>query len=241
MTSGNLPPAALLAGGLGTRIRAVAGDTPKVLLPVEGRPFLAHILDRLHAQGVPEVVLCLGHAADRVWDAARAAAPEGLRLTASREPEARGTGGAVKLALPLLGSPFFILNGDTLLDAPLAPLMKLHLRREAAITLSLVRSEHAAEKGSVRVDPQGRVLEFSEKVADGTGLVNAGVYAAGPEAFARCPAEGACSLEREVLPGLIAAGSPVAARIVEAPFIDIGLPEDYMRVRRRLRGFGGGR
>ena len=52
MNDAKLPPAAILAGGLGTRIRVVAGDTPKVLLPVGGRPFLAHLLEMV-AQHVP--------------------------------------------------------------------------------------------------------------------------------------------------------------------------------------------
>jgi NDP-sugar pyrophosphorylase family protein len=78
MTPGAMPPVALLAGGLGTRIRALAGDTPKVLLPVENRPFLAHLLERLAQEGVERTVLCLGTAADRIWDAAQTHRPAGM-------------------------------------------------------------------------------------------------------------------------------------------------------------------
>jgi NDP-sugar pyrophosphorylase family protein len=241
MTEATVPRAALLAGGLGTRIRALAGNTPKVLLPVEGRPFIAHLLEYLERQGVAETVLCLGHAADRVWDAALSVAPAGLTLVPSREETPLGTGGALRLALEHLGDTFFVVNGDTYLEAPLAPLLQLHRRSEAAITLSLVRSEQAAEKGTVRVDPSGRVLDFVEKVADGTGLINGGVYVAEASAIGHCPPGKPCSLEREVIPAALRRGETIMARRTEAPFVDIGLPEDYLRVRDRLPRTGGRR
>ena len=241
MTDAAMPRAALLAGGLGTRIRAVAGSTPKVLLPVEGRPFIAHLLEYLDRQGVTEAVLCLGHAADQVWNAALSAAPPTMKLTASREETALGTGGALRLAVEHLGDTFFVVNGDTFLEAPLAPLLQFHRRSKALITLSLVRSEQAAEKGTVRVDPSGRVLDFVEKVPDGTGLINGGVYVADAPALEHCVLGKPCSLEREVIPAALRRGETIMARRADAPFVDIGLPEDYLRVRDRLPRAGGRR
>lgn len=226
-----LPAAAILAGGLGTRIRVVAGDTPKVLLPVGGRPFLAHVLERLATEGVDDVVLCLGHAAERVWDAAQSCAPAGMRLRASREDSPLGTGGAIRRALAELGPAFFVLNGDTFLDAPLRGLWALHRREEAMLTLSLVRSEEAAEKGSVRVAPDGRVLDFAEKVTDGSGLVNAGVYAVDARLVEPIPPNRPTSFEREVIPEAVRRGDRVLARIVGGRFVDIGIPEAYLAVR----------
>jgi NDP-sugar pyrophosphorylase family protein len=229
-----LPSAAVLAGGLGTRIRSVAGGVPKVLLPVEGRPFLAHLLAYLARQRVRRVVLCLGYAAEQVWDAARAHLPDGMEIVPSREEAPLGTGGAVRLALPLLEDTFFVVNGDTYLEASLSVLYARHLGHAAVSTISLVRSEQAAEKGSVRVAPDGRVLEFVEKTPEGTGLINGGVYVTECSLFFPCRSDEACSLERRLLPAAIAAGETVLGVRVDAPFVDIGLPEDYLRVRDRL-------
>ncbi len=228
--------AAVLAGGLGTRIRSVAGDTPKVLLPVAGLPFIAHLLGYLKRQGIAEAVLCLGHAAGAVAAAAREHAPEGLAILESREAQAMGTGGAVRDALGLLGPTFAIVNGDTYFDSPLEDLLALHRGTGALLTLSLVRSGRAVEKGTVRVAPGGRVLDFAEKTAEGSGLINAGVYIAEPRLFEVGPPVGPCSLEREIIPEALRRGMPVAARLVDAPFVDIGLPEDYLRARDRLPG-----
>lgn len=229
-----LPAAAVLAGGLGTRIREMAGSTPKVLLPVEGRPFILHLLEYLAREGVENTVLCLGHGAEEVWKAARSGTPEGIRLSASHEDNPLGTAGPVRKALSRLGDEFFVLNGDTYLEVSLSGLLSLHRKHNAWFTLCLVRADQAGEKGSVRVSPEGKVLEFSEKIARGTGLINGGVYAARAEAFASIPEGVYSSLEREVIPRAIEEGREVRARIEEAPLVDIGLPDDYREVRNRL-------
>ena len=73
----------------------------------------------------------------------------------------------------------------------------------------------------------------------GTGLINAGVYVMDAELLEDVAPGAACSLEREVIPAALRAGRTVSALEVEAPFVDIGLPEDYARVKSRLpRGEG---
>ena len=66
MPDPSLPPVAILAGGLATRLRPITERVPKVLVPVAGKPFLAHQLNLLHKQGVHRAVLCLGHLGERV-------------------------------------------------------------------------------------------------------------------------------------------------------------------------------
>ena len=92
--------AAVLAGGLGTRLRTVVADRPKVLAPVAGRPYLAHLLDQLYTAGADDVVLLTGYGADQVR-AAFGDAYRGMTLRCSVEPEPLGTGGAVRHAADL--------------------------------------------------------------------------------------------------------------------------------------------
>ena len=51
----------VIAGGLGTRIQSALGDTPKLLAPIGGRPYLAYLLDWLRRFGAKRIVLGLGH------------------------------------------------------------------------------------------------------------------------------------------------------------------------------------
>jgi NDP-sugar pyrophosphorylase family protein len=224
---------------MGTRIQAIAGSTPKSLLPVEGRPFLSHLMDFLAASGVEKTVLCLGVGASQISDTLQTHDTGDMQVVQSLEEHPLGTGGAIHNALAHLGETFFILNGDTFLDASLAPLLNLHREKNAVLTLSLIRFEDAGEKGSVRSAPDGRVLAFDEKTGEGTGLINGGVYVADSSIFAGCSPGVTCSLEREVIPGLLEAGEPVFGQVVDAEFVDIGLPEDYLRVRDHLPRKGG--
>ena len=115
-------PVAILAGGLATRLRPITERTPKVLVPVAGKPFLAHQLELLRAQGITRVVLCLGHLGQRVRQAFGDGQAHGLKLQYSFDgPVLLGTGGALKQALPLLGETFFVLYGDSYLPIDFRP------------------------------------------------------------------------------------------------------------------------
>src|SRR5947209_17524476 len=87
------PTAVIRAGGLGTRLRPAVADRPKVLAPVNGRPFLAFLLDRLVVAGFGEAVLLVGHGADQVREAFGDRYRR-LRLRYSAEQEPLGTAGA---------------------------------------------------------------------------------------------------------------------------------------------------
>jgi len=111
-------PVAIIAGGKGTRIASIAGDLPKALVPVAGRPFLDHQLRWLAREGTTDVVLCVGHGAATIRAFAGDGAAWGVRLRYSDDGEAlRGTGGALLNALPLLGDAFVTVYGDALLRA----------------------------------------------------------------------------------------------------------------------------
>jgi NDP-sugar pyrophosphorylase family protein len=231
-----LRQAVVLCGGLGTRIAALSGGRPKALLPVAGRPFLHHLLDWLGFHGVREALLLVGHGAEEVERAARAGAPEGLTVQFNREPAPLGTGGALKLAAGRLDDRFLMLNGDTFLNLDVAALARRHAVATpdgAVATLALVRHPHAGEKGAVEVAPDGVITRFVEKGQDGPGLINAGVYLIESAGLNDIAANRAVSLEREVFPHWMAraAGRGLRGLTTDAYFVDIGLPEDYLRVK----------
>src|SRR5271156_4427972 len=119
-------PALLLAGGLGTRLRSVLPDLPKVLAPVRGRPFLAYLLDQLAGAGWSCCIICLGYKADEVR-AAMGDRHGPLALEYSVETKPLGTGGAVRLALPLVRHErFLLLNADSFCDAPFGDFARFH-------------------------------------------------------------------------------------------------------------------
>jgi D-glycero-alpha-D-manno-heptose 1-phosphate guanylyltransferase len=219
--------AAILAGGLGTRLRSRIADRPKVLAPVHGRPYLAYLLEQLAEAGLREVILLTGYLGEQIHSSFGETFA-GLRLGYSFEPAPLGTAGALRLALPqLLSSTTLLLNGDSYCAAPLPEFVALHRRQSADLSLVLTRVEDCCRYGRVRLEPDGRVLSFAEKSqTSGTGWVNAGIYLMNRSLIEAIPAGKPASLEREMFPMWTAArrcfGFPC-----QAPLLDIGTPESY--------------
>ncbi len=220
--------AAVLAGGLGIRLRPVVADRPKVLADVRGRPFLAYILDQLAAVGIRDVVLCTGWLGEQVEEALGSRYGS-LHLTYSQESSLLGTAGALQLALPLLKSDrVLVMNGDSFCQVDLQDLWQWHQYRDAQATLVLTETEDTGRYGRVWVDEEGLVLGFDEKGSErGPGLINAGVYLLNREMLLTPTAQRAGSLERDVFPSWV--GQGLYGYKSQAPFLDIGTPEAYAK------------
>src|SRR3954451_17260908 len=112
-----MPPLALLAGGLATRLGDLTRQLHKALLEGGGEPFIAHQLRLLRRERVPRVVICAGYLAEQirafVGDGSRFGIPVIYRVDG---PNLLGTGGALRAALPELGGEFVVMYGDSWLD-----------------------------------------------------------------------------------------------------------------------------
>jgi len=223
----------VLCGGLGTRLRSVVSDRPKSMAPVGGVPFLQLLLEDLKAQGIREVILGTGYMADQVQAFFRRGEEFGLRVCYSREDKPLGTGGALKLAEPLLSDPVVVLNGDSYVEWSLAATRDLFAQKDASVVMILQAVPDVARYGSVTIEPGGRVTEFVEKgTRTGAGLINAGVYLVRKEVVAALPVGQAVSLERGVFPGLLR--GKVYGLVSGGLFIDIGVPADLERAQTAL-------
>ncbi|MBZ8140426.1 nucleotidyl transferase [Rubrivivax gelatinosus] len=218
----------ILAGGLGTRLRAIVGDVPKCLAPVRGKPFLHWQIDSLRRRGVERFVLSLGHGASQVEDAV-AAFDTSVRIDCVTEPRALGTGGAIAFALDACGlREAMVANGDTSLGGDLQPMLgpiRADAGEQLRVATTLVTDR--ARFGGLEADSDGRVVHFLEKGTQGPGPINAGLYRVHRAALPSGN-DAPYSLESECFPALTARGALFAAP-VSGPFIDIGVPEDYRR------------
>ena len=236
MTSATIRQAAILVGGLGTRLGPLTANMPKPLLPCGDRPFLAWVLRELSRFGVEEAVLLTGHLGEKVEDALPgivATLPKPMRVICAREPVQAGTGGALYHARHLLAERFILCNGDSWLDANLAHMLAAASADPAEVAgRMLLRSLPDASRYGV-VDLAGeRITGFRERPDPGApGTINAGIYLLNRSVLDHITP--VCSLERDVLPALAAAGR-LRGTVAAGYFIDIGIPTDFDRAQTEI-------
>src|SRR5271169_4155675 len=154
---------AILAGGLATRLRPITEKIPKSLVPVAGKPFLAHQLEMLYGRGIRRAVLCIGYLGEMIQGEFGGAA-FGVKLDYSFDGEKLlGTGGAIKRALPLLGKDFFVLYGDSYLPVEYAPVAEFFHRSGKFGLMTVYRNEGKYDTSNV-VFRDGEIVVYDKKL-----------------------------------------------------------------------------
>jgi D-glycero-alpha-D-manno-heptose 1-phosphate guanylyltransferase len=225
--------AIVLAGGLGTRVAALYPDIPKPMIPFDGEPFLAFLVEYVRSQGIERIVLSTGYRGEIV-DTYFAEVKDVFCL---RETDSLGTGGALRDAVRSINpeGPVIALNGDSFAPFRVEALVSA-LNGGAEISLGAVEVNDAARFGVLEIDSRGRLKRFVEK--DGVrqkGLINAGIYLFRTAKLLASSREGVSSLEKELFPEWLSSGTKVATTVIDGPFLDIGTPETLKEGREFFR------
>ena len=154
---------AILAGGLATRLRPITERIPKALVDIDGEPFIAHQLRLLHSKGIRRVVLCLGYLGEMVREFVGDGTAFGVEAGYSFDgPTLRGTAGAIHQALPLLGSAFFVLYGDSYLPCDYAAVEEAFRQSGKMGLMTVFRNEGEWDSSNVEF-ADGRILAYDKK------------------------------------------------------------------------------
>jgi len=232
MKQKSVKQAVILVGGRGTRLGKLTENVPKPLLEILGRPFLEYLLNHLRSQGVEKIVLCVGYLRGRFVNYFGNGAQFGLQIEYSQESRPAGTGGALALAGSLLDELFFVLNGDTIFDAPVQSLAEMLLEQNDALgAIALRKVMNVSRYGRVDLDGN-RIVGFDEKNRNGPGLINGGIYCLRKAALALLPSP-PCSIEKDFFP-LLAHKSYLLGHNFSGYFIDIGLPETLKQAESEI-------
>lgn len=219
----------ILAAGLGTRLRSLGLDVPKVMVPVGGKPLLEHHLELFQRQDIRELIINLHHFPEKITSYFGDGSRFGVNITYSHESELLGTAGAVKkMEKELRDAAFIVFYGDNLVRIDFAPLVGFHRANHAQATLALFASPEPWTGGVVETDSNGRVLRFVEKPDPkqiSTNLISAGIFVIEPPVLQAIPAGRFCDFGKDVFPKLLAAGQPVYAMTPKAYIQDVGTPE----------------
>lgn len=228
--------AIVLVGGRGTRLRSVVSDRPKVLAEVAGKPFLDYILEYLSHYQISKVILSVCYKKELIQERYQNRFHT-ITIGYCTEEEPLGTGGAIQKALlQCTSETVFVLNGDSILLAPLKKIWDFHRETGAAATLAVREVPDGSRYGSVLFDTEGRIQRFAEKEQVGPAFINGGVYCVQRAAIQHTCAKliPPFSIESDVFPKMAQGHADIRAFPVEAFFIDIGIPESLEEAQAAL-------
>jgi len=216
----------ILCGGFGTRIRDVADDIPKPMIPVGRLPILWHLMKYFATFGFDDFVLCLGHKGNVIKDffinyetstrdvTVHLGSTSELifhtkhdestwKVTLADTGSDTMTGGRVaKIKKYVEDERFFLTYGDGLSDIDLNSLLKFHLKQQTTATVTGVRPP--GRFGELSIDSNGIAQQFNEKPQASSGRISGGFFVCEPSVFDVLPDQDDLVLEESPLRALVA-------------------------------------
>jgi mannose-1-phosphate guanylyltransferase len=209
---------------MGTRLRPLTIDRPKVLLPVCNREIIARQVDAISGL-VDEILVAAGFRGGAIEEWARTGRTGPPKISVILEEEPLGTGGALYNLRDKLEDTFIAMNGDIVTDMDFSLLLEQSGNRSTIATIDV---EDASRFGSIIVE-DGKVMQFREKESiAGPGTANSALYILNSTDLDLLP-PGRSSLERDLFPCLARKKKLMAYRLpVETYWSDIGTPTSYL-------------
>jgi len=228
--------AIILAGGMGTRLRPLTYTLPKPMLPVAGRPAIAHIVESLARAGCDDVIITTNYLASLVEERLkRLALPIAVRCVEEFKP--LGTAGCVRNLWEELDEEFLIVQGDAVADIDYHALLAFHHEKEADVSISVMRVADTREFGVCDLDSDGRIRRFQEKprpedaVSD---MASAGFYVLKKAMIEHVPPDQPFDFARELFPILMRHDARFFGWPLNGFWIDIGRVGTYLAANTRL-------
>jgi len=206
------------------------------MAPVSGHPFLEYLLTFLDKWGVSRVVMATGYKHEAIEEFFKDRYLD-IEIVYSIEEEPLGTGGAVKKAMEYINDfSCYVLNGDTYFDVNLWKLANFHRARECDASMAMRKVEDVSRYGSVNIDLENRINEFTEKGSQtGMGFINGGTYILNRKTFLELDLPDKFSLETDYFEKYYTKQRMYGIRCYSF-FLDIGVPEDYEEAEDAFEG-----
>lgn len=230
---------AILAGGMGTRLRERSGDLPKPMVPVLGKPVLYHQIELCRKHGFTNIALLVGYRHEKIVEYFGDGTTLGVKLRYSIETQPRGTAGALRDALPMLSDRFLLLYGDTFVDVDLRKFWNEHETTGAVGTLFLHPNDHPQDSDLVEIDADGAVraiLSYPHPEGrDVRNLVNAALYVLNRDVLEYVtPAKGKADIAKEMFPRMLELKLYLHGYVSPEYIKDMGTPERLEKVEHDL-------
>lgn len=223
----------ITAGGKGTRIREIAGEIPKAMIPVNGKPVLEYQVELAKRYGFIDFLFLTGHLGEQIEHYFGNGSRWGVHIDYYHEPAPRGTAGAFKEVAHLLSEDFWVFYGDTVMDIDLRRMLNFHCRHRAEATLFLHPNDHPYDSDLVDIDKHYRVSAFYPKPHDEgfyKNLVNAALYILSPKMLDYIPNGKATDFGKNIFPTALAQHAAIYGYVSPEYIKDMGTPDRYEKV-----------
>lgn len=244
MKTATVSKAVVLAAGRGTRMKQLTEDCPKPMLPIQGRPMLAHVVEGMETAGIEEILIVIGYRAELVTDYFAAHPPKRARLSYARQEQQDGTGSAARLGRDFVGDSLFLLTfGDILVD-PETYRSMFDLMGGADAVLAVKQVDDPHQGAAVYTDGAlvTRIIEKPPLGTSSTNWNNAGIYCLGPRVFDeldRIPLSPRGEYElTDAIHQMLGAGARFRWHPIEGFWRDVGRPEDLAVAEEYVKGEG---
>ena len=220
--------AVVMAGGFGKRLSPLTKDTPKPMLPVDGKPVLERLITQLRSSGIHKVQISTHYKPDLIVNHFGDGKEFDVDIGYIQESQPLGTAGALSL-LPPIKDPLLVINGDIITGVDFSAMQAFHNEHRAMMTVAVREVTIQVPYGVVKVD--GENVTGLEEKPSSSHFMNAGIYLLSPEAMQFVPRGG----KRMDMPDLINALVKKKKRVVSFPvreyWLDIGQMEDYKKAQ----------
>ena len=145
-------PVVIVAGGYGTRIKKFSKGNPKILLNIDGNPFIYYLLNYLQTHGVKKVIICsgFGHLKIKKYIDKNKYKFNKLKIKISYEGKKRlGTAGSIRSAIKLLKDNFIIIYGDNLFNFNFKKLLKMKIKKNKSGLMIIKKNDSNYIKSNV--------------------------------------------------------------------------------------------
>lgn len=215
-------------------MRPATDIAPKPMLLLGGKPLLEHQLLWLKGSGIREVFLCLGYKAQAVQDYFGDGKRWGMTLRYQAEKTPRGTAGAVRDLLGMIGEDLLVVYGDLYVSMGCPKLLDFHASHPGAATIVVCETDHPLDSDLARVEGD-RITGFyrARPGEPYENLALAAVWVLRRRILDLAPADAPSDFGRDLFPKALAQGEALMAYRTSERVVDLGTPE---RLEAFLRG-----
>jgi D-glycero-D-manno-heptose 1,7-bisphosphate phosphatase len=222
----------IMAGGKGTRVESIAGDIPKPMIPICGKPVLEYQIDSLKENDLTDITLVVGHLGHKIKEYFGDGASFDCKISYFTETEPLGTAGAL-YKIDDLPDNFILINGDIIFDLDFSRMINFHIKKNGLASIVVHPNSHPFDSVLIETNSNDQVTKWLNKDDNRNyyqNLVNAGIHIISKSLIANTLQNGEIvDLDRDLLKPSIQTGSIFAYQTPEY-IKDMGLPDRIAQV-----------